>query len=163
MADNYIQYSVILELENDAQREWVREYLPLITEHLEDNELSLGRLLSQLEKEVSPGLLAEFRSVLLVGVPSDVELVDSGLWVHSEDSGDVLLCVLFLAIVMEKFGIEERLMLSWAETCSKPRINEFCGGLFVINCYGYAECNPSDQINQCHMRLDNIERDKKKS
>lgn len=55
------------------------------------------------------------------------------LWVHIDESGDLELLAAILAYAMDHMPeVEDRQGFQWAETCSKPRIDEFGGGACFI-------------------------------
>ena len=54
------------------------------------------------------------------------------IWVYSEDYADVGRLENVLAEYQKKFGDQKAITLSWASTCSKPRLSEFGGGASVI-------------------------------
>lgn len=55
------------------------------------------------------------------------------LWVHIDEIGDLELLVTILAYAMDRYPeVEDRQGFQWAETCSKPRVNEFGGGACFI-------------------------------
>lgn len=57
---------------------------------------------------------------------------EGGLWVYSDEAGNVdALCVIVRAF-LKKFDVKTPFTLTWAETCSKPRLGEFGGGFIVV-------------------------------
>jgi hypothetical protein len=56
----------------------------------------------------------------------------SKVWVYSEEYADVSRLEGILAEYQKKFGDQKAIVLSWAFTCSKPRLSEFGGGASVI-------------------------------
>ena len=66
-----------------------------------------------------------------------VELQETGsLWVHSDESGDPFQAADFIQEYLRYLGvIKGGVFFSWAETCSKPRINEFGGGCFIVTAF----------------------------
>lgn len=54
------------------------------------------------------------------------------IWVYSEEHADVSRLEDVLAAYQKKFGDQKAIVLSWAFTCSKPRLSEFGGGATVI-------------------------------
>lgn len=57
----------------------------------------------------------------------------TGVWVRSSgDTGNVEAAVGFIQSYLKELGIEKAVYMSWANTCSKLRANEFSGGGVVI-------------------------------
>lgn len=56
----------------------------------------------------------------------------SNIWVYSDEYADINRLEDLLAEYQKKFGDQKAITLSWAHTCSKPRLSEFGGGAAVI-------------------------------
>jgi hypothetical protein len=56
----------------------------------------------------------------------------SGIWVHTEESGDPGALAEVIAEWQRKFKSKEEVIISYALTCSKPRLGEFGGGAILI-------------------------------
>ena len=54
------------------------------------------------------------------------------VWVYSEEYCDLDRLLDVLAAYQKKFGDQRAIVLSWAFTCSKPRLSEFDGGASVV-------------------------------
>lgn len=54
------------------------------------------------------------------------------LWTYSEEYADVDRLVNLIAEYQKKFGDQKAVILTWACTCSKPRLSEFGGGAAVV-------------------------------
>ena len=64
-----------------------------------------------------------------------------GLWIYSEESGDIEHVALFVQDFLDEFHPDRCWWFSWANTCSKPRIDEFGGGACFVT------ANEIDWIN----------------
>lgn len=62
----------------------------------------------------------------------EYELRDGELWLYAEEDGHVTAASELIQEFLEHFAIDEGVYMSWACTCSKPRINEFDGGAVVV-------------------------------
>jgi hypothetical protein len=62
----------------------------------------------------------------------EVDVMEEDIWVHSEESGSPEAAAYFVQHYLSYFGMEGGVFFTWAETCSKPRINEFNGGGCVV-------------------------------
>lgn len=76
----------------------------------------------------------------LLGFEYDLSESDRRLWIYSEDEGgDIDKAGMLVASFLQEFRSNELWKLTWASTCSKPRLDAFGGGcLFVIA--GECEC-----------------------
>jgi hypothetical protein len=54
------------------------------------------------------------------------------LWMYAQESGDVEQVALFAREFLVRFRPQSCFSLTWAATCSKPRIGEFSGGAVVV-------------------------------
>jgi hypothetical protein len=54
------------------------------------------------------------------------------IWVYSEEDADLGRLEDILSEYQTKFGDQKAIIMSWAHTCSKPRLGEFGGGATVI-------------------------------
>lgn len=61
-----------------------------------------------------------------------IEVLPAGVWFYSEESADVDHVEHVTRALVDGLEIDEPFYCSWAYTCSKPRIDEFGGGCFVI-------------------------------
>ena len=108
MANNYCQYSAALVLPKGREEEAVQIAL---------------RVAGELEKE-------DF-------CETDWAVEDKGtkepyIWFSAEESGNVGHAEQIAKAVIEEMKLDKPFVLSWANTCSKPRLDEFGGGAFVV-------------------------------
>jgi hypothetical protein len=54
------------------------------------------------------------------------------LWCYSEESAHMEQLADYVQAVLEKFDLPDKVGWAWAETCSKPRLDEFGGGAVVV-------------------------------
>ena len=54
------------------------------------------------------------------------------LWIYAEEYGDVEHVALFVQEFLARFRSYEYFTLTWAQTCTKPRISEFSGGALFV-------------------------------
>ena len=116
MADNYTQFSVMLPFPDDKQK------VTAFTNAWEDEAEVV-----QNDPELSDGWWESY------GGFEYQWRVPEGVWVHDEDgNGNVEAAANFIQRYLKDIDIKEAVYMSWANTCSKPRINEFDGGGVVI-------------------------------
>lgn len=120
MASNYTQFSVSLPLpdgDNNRQMvdEWyhskLAEYDRWFDEHLEEGT-----------EDYEENPLGGF----------DWELSDGCVWVYADENGNEEIAADFIQDYLISMGIDGGILMTWANTCSKPRINEFEGGAVII-------------------------------
>lgn len=58
---------------------------------------------------------------------------DGDWWIYTEESGDIEHVACVVQAFIRKFRPDFIFKLTWAQTCSKPRISNFAGGCLVVN------------------------------
>ena len=115
MANNYLQFSIMLPLpESEGAQEAVKAFYDEFQKQRDEAEGS--------------------------GDPDDwdekydlqSELSDGKVWIYADETGSLEAVVEFIQEYLEHFQIDGGVYFSWAETCSKPRVNEFAGGAFLV-------------------------------
>jgi len=106
VADNYLQFSTVVTLKNDEEKEWV-----------------LAEILKRSDHD-------DFEKAL------DCEAtVDQGgrlLWLRSAESANLEPVAELMQDYLKKFHPDRFLKMTWAITCSKLRADEFDGGAFFV-------------------------------
>jgi hypothetical protein len=104
VANNYCETSSYLSIP-EAKIEKAKEIVDRVVAELSENDNGCGCL---------------------------AEVDDQGVWFHGEESVNLEDVAEIARALVEGLEIDEPFYCSWAYTCSKPRINEFGGGAFVI-------------------------------
>lgn len=124
MANNYVQFSEMIEDIPSEGVKWLREVLMLDPD----------------DKDYSHG-----RHCALLGIESeDTEPFESwpgfgwnfegdSLWLYTMEGADFLALEYLVKALIRKFMSDLIFSVTYAETCSKPRIGEFSGGWLVIS------------------------------
>lgn len=60
------------------------------------------------------------------------ELQEDGIWIYDDESVTPEHVELLIKELVEQLNLPGKHLCSWAYTCSKPRIDEFGGGAFVV-------------------------------
>jgi len=110
MANNYCQSSSMLPVPK-GKLDKAREIVKRVIQELEDGEDGY------------------------CGCLVDVE--DAGVWFHTDESINTNHVEIIARQLIDELKLDTPFFCSWAYTCSKPRIDEFGGGAFVIK-RGYA-------------------------
>ena len=110
MANNYTQFSVLLPKVPEEKLAAFMEAVEARQEAAEEED--------------------DYESMPLRGM--EYETRDGELWLHADDSGDVDAAAKLIQDFLAHFDIDGGIYMSWACTCSKPRINQFEGGAVVV-------------------------------
>ena len=88
-------------------------------------------------------------------VNCNYSLEESSVWVYSEDDGNVEAAVDFTQWFLEYMGIDGAVLITWANTCSKPRLDSFSGGAMLVDKTGVLDhCIPSNVLMDFASRED---------
>lgn len=118
MADNYLEFSAGLDLGVNAERRWLEQQL----EEVEHEEGDMPRFLldypERLEGETSPGF--------------EVNWAVDRVVFYAVEHGNVCHLAHLVQKFLREFHPEDAWFVTWAESCSKPRIGEFGGGAAFV-------------------------------
>jgi hypothetical protein len=115
VANNYLQFSEIIPKIKKAEKAWLQEALKK-----PDNED---------EDDWNVGFTWEFES-------------SGDFWIYTEEYGDPGEVARFVQKFLRAFRPNDYFKLSWAETCSSPRIGEFSGGAVFVTAKRISWCSP---------------------
>lgn len=128
MADHYIESSSFLNIPRE-KLEIARNIVNRVVRELKDSEEGYCGCSAEIEGAVGPA--------------------SSGVWFHGVESTNVEHVEMIARALIEELEIDEPFFCSWAFTCSKPRIDEFGGGAFVMK-RGYQTywCDARNHVEQ---------------
>lgn len=106
MANNYTQFSEEIVCATEEQAAW------LVAELLKETD------------DGGPSCEAELEGKTRGSLPR--------VWIHSEEDANLEAMVDVLCEFQNCFKLKEPITVSWAYTCSKPRLSEFGGGAVVV-------------------------------
>ncbi len=110
MANNYTQFSVLL---------------PKVAED------KLAAFMATAEaRQKAAEEEGNYESMPLRGM--EHEMRGGELWLYAKEGGDVDAAAKLIQAFLAHFDIAGGIYMSWACTCSKPRINQFEGGAVVV-------------------------------
>jgi hypothetical protein len=130
MANNYVEFSEMLEELTDEEMAWIEETCTF--EHVEQDE------------DEQPAKLPDWYNPDALGVDftNHLNIQEKTFWMYSEGEGGNLDTLgAFVHEFILKFRPDAVFTLTWAETCSKPRVGEFGGGALVISREGVKAMN----------------------
>lgn len=135
MANNYLEFSEILEIKTEEEEKWFRKH----SEPIEDLEELIDED-GELDEELADKYYADLEyddnlrdwGSFCVEMEGTFEDNNRRAWIHTEEYGDPYQVACLVKAFFKKFGREEWWVLPWAEYCSKPRVGEFGGGACVV-------------------------------
>jgi hypothetical protein len=142
MAQNYTIFSEYLTYTSEEQRVWLDEYMGAIC----DEGYPDG-----VDKDPWPEAKAHYDEHC--GLGFDAEWRNGCLWIYTEESGDVDAVGAFVHEFLKKFHKDSYWTMTWACTCSKPRVGEFSGGGIVVHAEGVEFMNPWKFFESVKKRL----------
>lgn len=135
MANNYVQFSEIIDELTPEEILWLKENLPRFTEWDEETDNS---------ELAAPACKMEL--VLDEKTPH--------LWLHSDEcSLDETKLGLFIKEFFGKFRPNEVFALTYACTCSKMRTGEFSGGAMVFSRLGATGWSAYDWAREAEIQM----------
>lgn len=140
MANNYLQFSVAVDVNPDKIEElkqldqWLTDWKNQDIEYVDDIQLP-----SFIKDEEA--VLLEFCKQQLVyeSVGFATNIYKSEYYVYADEGGEVDLATEWLYVLIRLDLLRPKtgyVVFTWAETCSKPRPDEFAGGAAIISCFG---------------------------
>ena len=133
MANNYLQFSFAIALNNEGEREWVESLLS--TASVADELWDLEENISEFDKErmdLFREVFPEFPDTCSLDFDFKIN-GNNELWIYAEDGmGNPALAADFIQHYLKVFDPKAHVSFEFAETCSKPRIDEFGGGAVII-------------------------------
>lgn len=131
MANHYLLFSEAINHLNEAERAWcvtrlhhLETRLPTFDEEGRDED----------DQPCAPDDEPYLNGAQSLGFQWQVTQDADGhsLWLYAEESGNAEHVALFAQEFLTRFRPHEYFTLTWAATCSKPRIGEFSGGAVFV-------------------------------
>ena len=116
MANTYVQTSLLVPLTAEQQ-----EYAEMVYNKLFEE----GETLNEFQEEILVD--ADYR---YAGFRFERE--PEGIWLYDDECLDIDTLTSFIFHLVNKFQLGP-VGFTWAETCSKPRLDEFSGGAVVVS------------------------------
>lgn len=142
MANNYRQFSFALKLQHHGEAEWCQKELDLL-KITEDED---GNLMTDYDWTVFG--LTGMKTLGDIIQPPYVWFRDSG------ESGNVEQIADFVQSYLKKFCPKGYFHMSWADTCSKPRVDEFGGGFCIVTAPKIIWFNESEWVTKNTKKLE---------
>ena len=138
MANNYLQFSEVLKDLTEPEETWLKEQLQKTdnaTMDDEDDEDSTSSSQSYAFLRDKPEYDADCDSLGFdYDFHDDEDMVNWGyhLWVYAEECGNADNVAWLVRKFLKQFRPTQCWSLTWAGTCSKPRVGEFGGGAVFV-------------------------------
>lgn len=144
MANNYCSFSAMLPLKTKKEREWVNKAFEEIQDALDE----------ELTGETDPATKKWARDWTknYESLGFDTELQDEGLWIYTEESGNVDAVADFVRMFLREFHPDKFWKMTWACTCSRPKIDEFDGGALMVTADTISFMNATKWFRQMKKR-----------
>ena len=142
MANNYLQFSEFLDLDSATQADWFEHQLAEIVV-IDDKEWPVEEA-PEFDAYAYRGLrfLRDYEGDP-AGDPCDLDFQmefrdDAAIhvWFYAEESGDPGKVAHLVQKFLKEFAPDQYWSLTYATTCSKPRIGEFGGGAVFVTANG---------------------------
>lgn len=129
MASNYTQFSFRIDA-TPEQKKWIH----VVHQFCSDNGGSVDDKPLPDPEYIAAFTLMEQCIAGDLGANVNIEDTDrEGLWFHADECGDVEYTAELLSSFLTALNLDTILSFSWANTCSKMRLDEFDGGAVVIS------------------------------
>lgn len=134
MADYYTDFSFMISHLSETEQKWLKEVLqgPETDSSDLDNYEKIARDLAERH-----GIDADSDSIDFDFWPgADYKFEKNNLWIHSEGGGDNLDNLsTIIQLFLIRFRPADVISVEWANTCSKPRLDAFGGGIVTISAF----------------------------
>lgn len=131
MADNYVLFSEVIPKLSGEERAWARTVLKAGQDGDGVREWGGGPALRAVLAEAGVDL-AELEADEWPAFEWEIDSATGDLWLYSAGEGDVGHAAAFARGLLARFRPRDVWTLTWAETCSRPRVGEFGGGAVFV-------------------------------
>jgi hypothetical protein len=147
MANNYVQFSEVIKQITPVEEEWLTEQLEVIYA-FDGREYGTGEVPKELDHAQAEFIGcrtyrdmedydaseedAGFGCVFGTADVNDPDRWGRHLWIYADEYGDQERVAHLIRKFLKTFRPNECWSLTWAETCSKPRVGEFGGGALFV-------------------------------
>ena len=141
MADNYQLFSEIIPTLTQGERAWAERVLGCTQQP--DGPDDAAKILKEAGVDMDAVDLDEWP-----GFQWSIDSPDSELWLYGEEFGNVSHVAEFVRAFLARFRPAACWHLTWAETCSRPRIGEFGGGAVFVTASAVKVFSPTSWIER---------------
>ena len=136
MANNYCQWSELIEELTDEEMNWFHSCLTWEPPYNDDHELPAGFVFPFWYDPDAGGVNFDY----------DLKRKERTLHVYAEEDGNLDTLSALVQEFIKKFRPDFIFCVSWADTCSKMRVGVFGGGAMVVSREGEKHITTSSFI-----------------
>jgi len=137
MANNYLQFSAMLENLTDDEAKWLEDQLSIVED---ENGYDVKKFMLDLNGDEY--WTGEFSHKIVEDKNCRY------LWIYADENGDVDAVGILINKFLKTFRPNDCWGMTYSLTCSKPRIGEFSGGWLFVTADGYDVCTADDVLLQ---------------
>jgi hypothetical protein len=153
MAEYYTQWSTNLDIKSEEEYAWLQEVLNLdpggfttSEEEEEDEESDPHQVIADVKKSLGFELSEDDFDWDFPGF--EYKLSKDNLWAYAEEDGNMDSLCRIVQAFFRKFRPDGFFYVTWANTCSKMRVNEFNGGAMVVTAKNIKIFNVTDFVRE---------------
>lgn len=140
MSNSYIEFSVALPVHSDEERKFLQQQIAEVP--LNPNDPKSDLVIAYL-KDIDG--LDGYEKQELPAIMEFIQHDDKpALWMYSDEHGNAHLVSLLIQQFLQKFRHDDHFKLTFAWTCSKPAIDQFGGGIIIVNAKEIYSVDPVD-------------------
>jgi hypothetical protein len=132
MADYFTNFSLILPLKDDDQKQYAIKLAEQASSHRYHDEPLPDSFPASLKDDLEDWNF-------------ETEAMDEGIWLHSGSGGIDAVCA-FIQHLLQKFNPAPFVAFEWSHDCSKPRTDAYGGGAAFITATDIKTMNTSDWL-----------------
>lgn len=114
MADYYTELSFVIKFDSEEQSQKAKQLFDAFEE---------GKYPDRLDDPDWPDTGCQARVM---------DHAKDELWISHDESANLDNLVSFLELLLDEFEIDEPVGVEWSSTCTKPRLDAYGGGAFVV-------------------------------
>lgn len=136
MADNYLLFSEQIDDLTEQEMDWLFDWLTAINARIEERSSGVdidGKPTELTDGDDDESNPDEWESL---GFAYLINRNDRSIWFHADEYGNVAHVGQIAYEFIRQFRPHASFTLTWASTCSKPRIGEFFGGGMYVDAGG---------------------------
>jgi len=151
MANNYCLFSDMVYNLKEKEIAWIKDIL----QDPEDMPEEEAELWCETYWEGDEDRIPEYWPGFSWAIENDGGFLN--WWIYSEEGGNLENVAKAVGMFLARFRPTETFTLTWAATCSKPRIGEFSGGVLAVSALSTlwmnADCHAIDMAKQLQAEL----------
>ncbi len=143
MANNYLQFSEVLQIQDDREEAWLRHQLTdvlltnsnTIFEEAEGDQIPADESYELVPRFLAEAIVADEDVDASLSFEWEFQTSDGGgriLWIHADLQGTPAHAAFLVQDFLKQFDPASWWTLTWALICDQPRCGEFSGGALLV-------------------------------